>query len=70
VKGGGGEEGVRVKGRAWGCDYATARHIEVDPQRFGFGRRECDACVAKFLDTTYEHAQVAHRPPARHKHPL
>ena len=26
----------------WGCDYATALDIEVDPQRHRFGRREPD----------------------------
>jgi len=30
----------------------------------------CDACVAKSSDTTNGHAQLAHRPPARHKRPL
>jgi len=26
----------------WGCDYATALDIEVDPQRRRFGCRESD----------------------------
>ncbi len=26
----------------WGCDYATALNIEVDPQCSRFGRRESD----------------------------
>jgi hypothetical protein len=41
------KEGGRKKGSArgsvhWGCYYATALDIEVDPQRRRFGRSESD----------------------------
>jgi hypothetical protein len=34
----------------WGCDYATALDIEVDPQRHRFGRREPDFALQKVLE--------------------
>jgi hypothetical protein len=34
----------------WGCDYATARNIEVDPQRRRFGRRESDFALQTLIE--------------------
>ena len=42
VKEGGGEEGSARGSVHWGCDYAIAVDIEVDPQRRRFSRRESD----------------------------
>ena len=39
VKEGGGEEGSARGSVHWGCDYAIAVDIEVDPQRRRFCRR-------------------------------
>ena len=38
-----GEKRERARGSVnWGCNYATALNIEVDPQRRCVGRRESD----------------------------
>ena len=34
----------------WGCYNATARDIEVDPQRRRFGRRESDFALQRLLE--------------------
>jgi hypothetical protein len=38
----GGKKGSTRGSVHWGCDYATAVDVEVDPQRRRFGRRESD----------------------------
>ena len=34
----------------WGCEYATALDIEVDPQRRRFGRRESDFALQRVVN--------------------
>jgi hypothetical protein len=61
VKEGGGEEVERVKGRAWGCDYATAVDIEVNLQRCGVGRLESDFSLHALVEcraAKTEHVRV------------
>jgi len=49
VKEGGGEEGSSSGRVHWGCHYATALDIEVDPQRRRFGRRESDFALQRLV---------------------
>jgi hypothetical protein len=45
----------------WGCDYATALNIEVDPQRRRFGRRESDFALQTLIEgraAKTQHVQV------------
>ena len=49
------KEGREKKGSArgsvhWGCYYATALDIEVDPQRRRFGRRESDFALQRLVE--------------------
>jgi len=39
-----------LKGRAWGCDYATAVDIEVNPQLLRLGRRESDFALQALVE--------------------
>ena len=54
VKEGGGGEGERkrevFRRVHWGCDYATAPDIEVDPQRRCFGCREFDFALHRLVE--------------------
>ena len=34
----------------WGCDYATALNIDVDPQRRRFSRRESDFALQALIE--------------------
>jgi hypothetical protein len=45
----------------WGCDYATALNIKVDPQRSCFGRRESYFALEALIDgnaAKTEHVRV------------
>ena len=50
VKEGGGKKGSARGSVHWGCDYATALDIEVDPQRRRFGRRESDFALQRLVE--------------------
>jgi hypothetical protein len=51
VKEGGGGEGERERGSVhWGCCYATALDIEVDPERRRFGCRESDFALQGLVE--------------------
>jgi hypothetical protein len=50
VKEGGGGEGEREREMHWGCYYATALDIEVDPQRRRFGIRESDFALQRLVE--------------------
>ena len=66
MKGGGGEEGKRVKERARGCDYAKVIYVQVYPQRCGLaaatlrlrlGRRESDFAFQATIEGREEKAE-------------
>jgi len=46
----GGQGSARVS-VYWGCYYATALDIEVDPQRRRFGRRESDFALQRLVES-------------------
>jgi hypothetical protein len=46
-----GEEKGSARGSVrWGCHYATALDIEVDPQRRRFGCRESDFALQRLVE--------------------
>ena len=50
MKEGGGAEGECERERHWGCYYATALDIEVDPQRCCFGSRKSDFALQAVVE--------------------
>ena len=47
---GGEEKGIARGNVHWGCYYATALDIEVDPQRRRFGCRESDFALQRLVE--------------------